>query len=119
MELCKEIIEIVETHGFTLHNVEEQDGEYYVEMGQFTPAGEDWWEIIWFNGTNKDFINGVTRRYNTFDVDEEAEMWVEIRGTRGVPSSIKVLIKDAEWKEEALLKLSDALDELEFEEECE
>ena len=80
--------------------------------GQGTPAGEDWWETIWFDGTNEDFINNIKRRYNTFDVDEEAEMWVNMRGTNGVPNSIKILLEDAEWKEGMLLKLSDALEEL-------
>ena len=38
-------------------------------------------------------------------IDEEVEIWIDIRGTRGVPSSIKSLLEDAEWKLEKLKEL--------------
>ena len=37
-----------------------------------------------------------------FDVDEEAEKWIDHRGKNGVPSSIKVLVEDQKWKENKL-----------------
>lgn len=116
MELHKKIIEVVENNGFSMGGVNKQNNGYYVEINQFTPAGEDWWEVIWFDGTNEGFAYGVKERYLDFDVDEEVEVWVENRGKGGVPSSIKTLVMDAEWKEKKLEKLADTLYELNIEE---
>lgn len=119
MELCKEIINVIEAHEFTMNEVEKQDNEYYIEMGQSTPAGEDWWEIIWFDGTNDGFVEAVKERYLYFDVDEEAEYWIRGRGQNGIPNSIRTLLEDAKWKKAMLEGLSDALTELKTERELE
>lgn len=117
MKLNDKVIEIVENNGFSIHEVEKQGNDFYVEINQGTPLGEDWWETIWFDGTDKGFIESVRERYNNFDVDEETEIWIENRGKRGVPSSIKALVEDAEWKESTLGELADELEELELEED--
>lgn len=116
MKLNNKVIEIVENNGFSIHEVEKQGNDFYVEINQGTPLGEDWWEIIWFDGTDKGFIEAVRERYTNFDVDEETEIWIENRGKNGVPSSIKALVEDAEWKESTLDELADELEKLEFEE---
>lgn len=105
-KLNKKIIKILENNDFAYGEVTEQDGEYYIELNQYTPEGEDWWETIWFDGTSKGFIEAVQDRAYNFDVDEEAEIYVSMRGQNGVPSSIKALIEDAEWKQETLEDLS-------------
>lgn len=110
--LNQKVIDVVEKNGFTIHEMEKQGEDFYVELNQSTPAGEDWWETIWFDGTNDGFVDAVRDRYNNFDVDEEAERWIESRGKRGVPSSIKTLVEDAEWKESALELLANDLEEL-------
>lgn len=117
MKLSDKIIGIVENNGFSINEIEKQDDSFYVEFGQCTPCSEDWWETIWFDGTDEGFIEAVRERYNNFDVDEEAEIWVESRGKNGVPSSIRALVEDAEWKERTLGELFDQLEELEFEED--
>ena len=114
MKLNDKIIGIVESNGFVINEVEKQGDDFYVEINQSTPCGEDWWETIWFDGTNKGFINRVRDRYNNFDVDEEAEIWIESRGKNGVPNSIRDLVEDAEWKERTLGELFDQLEELEL-----
>ena len=117
MKLNDKVIEIMENNGFTIHEVTKQGNDFYVEINQGTPIGEDWWEVIWFDGTDETFIEAVRERYNNFDVDEETEIWIENRGKRGVPSSIKALVEDAEWKESTLGELVDELEELELEED--
>lgn len=114
MKLHEEIITTVENNNFTISEVEQQDNRFYVELEQFTPLGEDWSETIWFDGTNHGFIYAVVKRYFDFDVDEEAAIWIEHRGTNGVPNSIKSLIEDAEWKEHMLDVLTDDLITLEI-----
>ena len=104
MKLSNEIIKIVKDNDFSIEEI-----EYYVGINQYTPCGEDWWESIWFDGTDKDFIKGVETRYENFDVDEEVELWIESRGRNGVPSSIRELVEDAEWKKEKLRNLYEQL----------
>ena len=109
MKLSDKIIEVVEKEEFSIGEVGKQNEEYYVDINQYTPCGEDWWEVIWFDGTDKGFIKGVRARYENFDVDEEVEPYIECRGENGVPSSIKDLVEDGEWKKEKLGELKDEL----------
>ena len=105
MKLSERIIEVLERNEFNVGEVTKQDNEFYVEYGQSTPEGEDWWETLWFDGTEEGFIKAFTERSNSFNVDEEAEVWIEARGrVRGVPDSIRDLIDDAEWKKERYSK---------------
>lgn len=112
MKLNDKIIEVLENNEFWVHEVEKQDNGYYVEISQYTPLGEDWWVTIWFDGTNEGFVESVREIYENFDVDEEAEIWVEMRGKHGVPTSIKALVEDAEWKEETLRTLAFDLEDI-------
>ena len=113
-KLSKQIIEIIENNGFSLSNATEESNEFYVEINQLTPNKEDWIETIWFNGTDKSFIKAINERYSNFDVDEETEKWICIRGKNGVPNSIRKLLEDAEWKKEKLKILFDDLCKVAF-----
>lgn len=112
MKLNEKIIEVIENNGFCCGAVVEQDNGFYIELYQDTPAGEDWHVTIWFNGSDNDFINSFIRYSEIFDVDEEAEIWIKSRGKHGVPSSISVLVKDAEWKKETLGKTVKDLEDI-------
>ena len=114
VKLHNKIIDVIEKHDFSVGKIQKQRDEFYVEINQYTPAGEDWWETIWFDGTDNGFIRAVRERYRDFDVDAEAEVWIERKGKNGVPDSIRELIEDAEWKAIKLGELSDELDELEL-----
>ena len=114
MKLNEKIIEDIEDNGFCYSAVVEQDNGFYIELYQDTPAGEDWHVTIWFNGSNNEFINSFRKYVEDFDVDEEAEIWIESRGECGVPSSIRVLVDDAEWKEERLQTLLKNLEDIEY-----
>lgn len=112
MKLNEKIIEVIENNEFGHNAVAEQDNEYYIELYQNTPAGEDWYVTIWFDGSNNGFTNSFRKYAEDFDVDEEAEIWIKSRGEHGVPSSISVLVKDAEWKKETLGKTLKDLEDL-------
>ena len=109
MNLTERTKAIIEKYGFSLGKITEQDGDYYVDLNQGTPAGEDWYVVIWFDGTTKDFILKLRDYYTSFDVDEEVEPYISMRGKNGVPNSISELIEDEKWKEELLEDLSDDL----------
>lgn len=101
--LPEEIINIIENEGFSCNEkISKQSGEYYVEIFQGTPLGEDWNEIIWFDGSKESFIEAVRNR----------AIWIPCRGENGCPSSIEALVGDAKWKEEQIEKLADALEGL-------
>ena len=112
MELNKKIVDVIEIYGFSYSAVVEQDDEYYIELYQDTPAGEDWHVTIWFDGNDNSFINSFREYVESFDVDEEVEIWIGSRGKNGVPNSISVLVKDAEWKKETLGKMLKDLEDL-------
>lgn len=83
------------------------NGSYDIEQEICTPLGEDWVET--YNDVKNFDELGVEieDRYKSFDVDDEAEIWIESRGRNGVPSSIQDLLDDAKWKEEELYGFSD------------
>lgn len=112
MKLTKRTTEIIDKYGFSLGEITEQNGDYYVDLNQSTPAGEDWYVVIWFDGTTKDFILKLRDYYVSFDVDEEVEPYISMRGKNGVPNSISKLLDDAKWKEKTLEDLSDDLFDL-------
>lgn len=76
-----------------------------VELESWSPAGEN----IVVDIEGKDIPAEVAEYAEDFDPDEHAEMWVEGRGKRGVPSSIRELIDDANDIKEMLKTLADAL----------
>lgn len=112
MKLNEKIIEAIENNGFCCSAVMEYDNKFSIELYQYTTAGEDWNVIIWFDGSDNGFINSFRKYAEDFDVDEEAEVFIELRGEYGVPSSISLLVKDAEWKKEKLGLLLKDLEDL-------
>lgn len=94
-ELLKEVAEPL---GWNLVLLNNND----VEIGQYSPAGEDFWFSL--NG-DEDYFEQIIRYANNFDVDEHAEMWV---GGNGAPS-LSRLIDDARDIEKMLYELSDAV----------
>lgn len=99
-----ELKQIIEDNGFAIY---EDDKE--LDISQYTPEGEDWHETFEFNGDPNTFIQDLIRRVNNFDIDDEVEPYVEMRGERGVPSSISALLADAQWKLDTLTELQNAL----------
>ena len=84
----------------------------YVEIGQSSPAGEDFSMTIDFDEENQadSFKDSLESYYEDFDIDEHIEMWIEAKrsGTSGVPST-RELVKDAEAIDGMILELSQAL----------
>lgn len=107
MEPHKKILRTIEENGFTYEY--EDDNIIYLQM--YTPAGEDWSIETPLGDTDEDFVKAVREYADNFDVDEEAEKWIERRGQRGVPSSIRTLVEDAEWKERAIDMLANSLED--------
>lgn len=95
---------IAENCGFNVEEPQQQGDKWYIDLQQYTPAGEDWNISVWFK--DKDGIQeAVENLYDGFDVDDEAELWIDQRGKNGVPNSISEIVEDQEWKLEKLGEL--------------
>ena len=116
-ELNENIVRILEENDFNIGEITEQGGSYYIELSQYTPLGEDWYVVVWFNGTDEDFIDQFDQIYQNFDVDEELEVFMECRGKNGVPTSVRELLEDQEWKNNCLGNTSFRLTSLELDTE--
>lgn len=110
----EQIKEILKDFGWQI--TEESETEWQLE--NFSELGEDLLEFIEFDGTIKNFVEKFEEIANSFDVDEHAEVYINMRGENGVPDcSIRDLVEDAEWIEgmyqETLIKLKEKLKESE------
>lgn len=83
----------------------------YIEIGQYSPAGEDFSMIIDFNKENpvKSFLKNLEEYAEDFDVDEHVELWLPSRGEGGCPSSISELLEDAKEIKNMIEALLDGL----------
>lgn len=103
-ELNENIVRILEENGFYVGTPTGSDHhrEYYVEINQSTDLGEDWWMTVWYDGSDEDFIQKFETMVDYFDPDEEAEIYIDMRGKNGVPDSIRDILDDQVWKLETL-----------------
>ena len=106
MKLTAKHLEICEHRDWIVRTCDDGD----VMLENWSPAGED---IVFYVDKNEEFVDGVKRLAAEYDADEHAEMYVSIRGTRGVPSSIRELIDDADAIDKMLQDLAAALAETE------
>ena len=109
MKLAKSITDILESRDINIINTEKHQEEYITELEFWSDAGEDFIITLWHNRTKKSFIDAFIGYAIDFDPDEHAEMYVEYRGTRGIPDSIRDLINDADSIKEFLEETATAL----------
>lgn len=60
----------------------------------------------------RDIWNVFYSMYYNFDVDDHVEPLVAMRGTSGVPNSIRALVEDAEMIENTYKEIADAINNL-------
>lgn len=89
-----------------LNNIDILEDE--VEVRGYTPAGEDF--VLYLSGkTDEELAQSLAENADLFDADEHVELLLPYRGKNGVPSSISVLLEDAQWIKQELNKLAKAL----------
>ena len=98
--MTKELQDVIEDCGWIIHKYEDE-----IELEQSSPCGED----FVFSIGKKTPARDIAMYAENFDPDEHAEMWVEFRGQRGVPNSIRALIDDADAIQEMLDELAEAV----------
>ena len=105
MKLDKRIVKAIEDEqGWIILSTNEEDGLYYTEIENWSPAGEDIIETIWHDGTPQSFADALCTNYMSFDPEEHAEMWYNTED-RGQPKSLRALLKDADEIESMLEEL--------------
>lgn len=84
----------------------------YVEMGKYSPAGEDFLMTIDFDAEDQaeSFLKDLWDYADNFDIDGHVEMWLPERGKGGCPAAVRELVEDAEAIVEMIKELYGQLD---------
>ena len=69
-------------------------------------AGQDIPVVIDYNGTVNDLVNKFSIYAENYNVDEEVELYVNMRGQNGVPSTIRELLDDCQEAKDTLLDIA-------------
>lgn len=87
-----------------------EDGTWYglVEFWTNT-AGQDIPTEFKFDGTAEDFVKQFCEAAENYDVDEEVELFVDMRGKNGVPNTVRELLDDCQEAKDTLMKVAKAL----------
>lgn len=69
-------------------------------------AGQDIPVEIDFDGTVEDLVNKFSIYAENYNVDEEVEIFAPMRGTNGVPTTIRELLDDCQEAKDTLLDIA-------------
>lgn len=73
-------------------------------------AGQDIPTEFDYDGTPDDFVRQFKKQTENYDVDEEVEILVNIRGICGVPKTVRKLLDDCQEAKDTLMKIADKLE---------
>lgn len=104
------IEKVFKNNDILLSDAEKTDDSYFRTIRFCTPEGEDICETIEYNGTAKNFADKFFELAENFDAEAHAEGLIPLRGTNGVPNSIRDLLCDADWIGNTLMEVSEELD---------
>ena len=62
-----------------------------------------------YDGTPEDFVKQFIERAEKYDVDEEVEIYVNMRGKDGVPNTVRELINDCQEAKDTLMEIAEKL----------
>lgn len=108
-KLLKKYIQAIEGLGWNVHIFANE-----IEIENWSPAGEN---IVDYFQSGTDIATQARELADNYDADEHAEMWVAGRGKNGVPSSIRVLINDADAIGKMYETLADKLERVKEDEQ--
>ena len=109
--LSRKTIEILESRNMTVHDRDKQREEFVREIEFYSPEGEDVCECIFYDGTNEGFVKAFEKNAEEFDAEDHMEVYINIRGTNGIPESIRDLLDDADWIKNTLVETAKELKE--------
>lgn len=83
-----------------------------VDIAFYSPLGEDFFFSLTGIKTPDDFVDRFRDYAESFDAEDHAANYIQMRGTRGIPDSITALIEDADAIAETLTSVARQLEEL-------
>lgn len=72
-------------------------------------AGQDISVDIEYDGSVEDFVKKFSEYADAYDVDEEVELYVDMRGKNGVPNTVRELLDDCQEAKDTLMDIADKL----------
>ena len=72
-------------------------------------AGQDIPVEFEFDGTPEGFVKEFTQYAESYDVDEQVEIYADMRGKRGVPNTIREILDDCQEAKDTLMEISGKL----------
>lgn len=96
----KQLKRTIENLGWIIHNNGDE-----IELEQGSPLGED----FSFTINKENAVDEIKQYALDFDPDEHAGMWIEQRGSNGIPNSIRALLNDADEIQSMLEELAIAV----------
>ena len=87
-----------------------ENGKWYgiVEFWTDT-ADQDIPTEIEFDGTAEDFVKEFCEAAENYNVDEEVELFVDMRGKNGVPDTVRGILDDCEEAKKTLIRIATIL----------
>lgn len=74
-------------------------------------AGQDIPTEFDYDGTPEDFVKQFTESAENYDVDEEVELYINMRGKNGVPDTVRELLDDCQEAKDTLMEIARKLQE--------
>ena len=103
----KEIEKILEEKGVK-YEIKPKEKYGLVEFWTDT-AGQDIPVDFNFDGTPRDFIEQFADSADRYDVDDEVEVYINMRGQNGVPATVRELLDDCQEAKDTLMDIAAAL----------
>ena len=93
------------------HEDDGYTGEPYYALVEFwtDTAGQDIPTEFGFDGTVEDFVKQFSKCADNYNVDEEVELYVGMRGKNGVPETVRGLLDDCQEAKDTLMEIADKL----------
>lgn len=90
-----------------------ENGKDYYGLVEFwtDTAGQDIPIDFYFDGTAEDFVREFTEAAESYDVDEEVEIYVGMRGKNGVPNTVRELLDDCQEAKDKMMEIAEKLQE--------
>ena len=86
------------------------DNSYCIELEYWSNLGENVIiSIVVDRLTRENVRKELDTYYENFDAEEHADELFNYRGTRGIPTSLRALLNDADEQEETLKEICEAL----------
>lgn len=103
----KEIEKVLEEKGVK-YEIKPEEKRGSVEFWTDT-AGQDIPVELDFDGTPENFIEQFADSADNYDVDDEVEMYVNMRGQNGIPATVRELLDDCQEAKDTLMDIAAAL----------